>query len=367
MGEKDLRSRSGSLISTDPRFVVNELLAFVFDELKRSALVDIKNRVLCFYGPPDINEAKHLLWESYSTNLPPYSARIDTSKRSAAEADVEDMMNAIAKIDSLCQGNEDPPTIFVARRLRNVPPPEQNPPAASTCNNCAPEIPMILQRLESIEEHMKRDRISHMAPYKPMPMHMHMPQGIVGNDVDDGEEPAGFTDLQKKYDDEEEDFTFVKVPGSKQTYSLAAGSKFQQVNAQQTHQGQQRHQKVQKAGLPPKRPFRKRQEKVVVGTAKSTTMRAGKRRVELFVYRIDREVLEKEIVDFIEAKEVHVVEVERLSPDDRVSHSYRILIECSDPTRPLNDPDFWPENVCCRRFRRRRQNTQADNDVQRAE
>lgn len=92
---KDRRPRKGSVSLKDRQqcIVINELLAFAFDEAGRSPVATVKSAILKFYSANSIAAAKIMLWENYSSTLPPMGPRKDTAKRTAADAEVDDIQN----------------------------------------------------------------------------------------------------------------------------------------------------------------------------------------------------------------------------------------------------------------------------------
>ncbi len=53
---------------------------------------------------------------------------------------------------------------------------------------------------------------------------------------------------------------------------------------------------------------------------------------------------------------VKVHELERVSRDEAWNKSYRAIVETDDISDLLN-PDFWPEGIGCRRYRKKRETT----------
>lgn len=83
------RLGSLSIHNEKPFLVINEPLAFVYDQLETTPVSDIKACMLKFYPNDMIANAKNILWENYSSHLPPTDNRRDTPKRKAVEADCD--------------------------------------------------------------------------------------------------------------------------------------------------------------------------------------------------------------------------------------------------------------------------------------
>jgi len=87
----------------------------------------------------------------------------------------------------------------------------------------------------------------------------------------------------------------------------------------------------------------------VYGTKKSTTIRSGPRRHELFVFRVHNEIDDENIKQFLVDENVNVHELERVSREDAWTKSFRVVISSNDLSAVLN-ADFWPDGIGCRRF-----------------
>ena len=95
--------------------------------------------------------------------------------------------------------------------------------------------------------------------------------------------------------------------------------------------------------------------KAVYGTRQSTILRSAPRRHELFVFRVDKEIADDSLKDYLteEGKVNKIHELKCVSLDNSWTKSYRVLIECKDVNDILS-PDFWPDGIGCRRFWRKR-------------
>ena len=350
MGEnrKELRPRTGSVSikDTPQSTVVNELLAFAFDEFKRSPMSDIKCAMIKFYSATSIATAKKLLWESFSSALPSMNSHRDTAKRSAADADLDDILEAIGNIDSQKEGSKNLHTTFVAR---NSPPlPSHLPTLPTMDDGTANSIAQIMTRLENIEHHMglMGGLVGDALQRNPRDPWLGSPDDDVSTAVKQCMQCSS-----SSYTPQPEEL-HLESPPRQASYADAA----RRANADSARPlSQPMRQTDSKQSRPSSQHItQRRPKKAITGTAKHPTLKSGPRRVELFVYRISSEVSEDDVCQFIESKDIKVIESERMSPAGRVAHSYRILIECADPTRPLTDAAFWPEGICCRRFRRRR-------------
>jgi hypothetical protein len=93
--------------------------------------------------------------------------------------------------------------------------------------------------------------------------------------------------------------------------------------------------------------------KPVYGTRQGSTLRAGPRRHDLFVFRIDKDITDEMFRDYLNESQVNVHELECLSQDGSWTKSYRVTVECNNINDILN-PEFWPDGIGCRRFWRKK-------------
>ena len=79
--------------------IVNELLNYVYHYIDKSANDHIKTIVLNFYTVNEVTEAKKCLWQNFKDHLESYSERKSTEKRSAKDANLDDIFKALKALD----------------------------------------------------------------------------------------------------------------------------------------------------------------------------------------------------------------------------------------------------------------------------
>ena len=81
----------------------------------------------------------------------------------------------------------------------------------------------------------------------------------------------------------------------------------------------------------------------------------GKKKKELFVFRVDKNVTDEQFSDYISRKDNNdCVKVKRLSHEDAASNSYHVIYKIyTMDTKVVMSPEFWAEGVGCRRYIRR--------------
>ena len=88
-------------VSSCSGHIVNELLTYCFHHQKTSSRDAIKRVVLQFYNPEEISAAKVTLWDAYGAEaLGATMARQDSLNRAAHEAEIDDIMDVVMKLDA---------------------------------------------------------------------------------------------------------------------------------------------------------------------------------------------------------------------------------------------------------------------------
>ncbi len=89
---------------------------------------------------------------------------------------------------------------------------------------------------------------------------------------------------------------------------------------------------------------KRRQVDVYYGKKKSDALKIAPRKLELFVFNVEKETALK---DYMQEEHVKVLEMECVSHIDSWTKSFRVLVTADDPKCTL-DADFWPVGVGCR-------------------
>ena len=96
--------------------------------------------------------------------------------------------------------------------------------------------------------------------------------------------------------------------------------------------------------------------KPVYGSKDSaTSLKAGKRFIELFIFNLDAETTEVEVTSFLRDNNISVIEIDCQSKAESSNKSFRIKVN-SDLLETLLKPEFWPAQVGVRPFFRKRVN-----------
>ena len=80
-------------------YIVNVLLANAFHRYSGDTADDIRDVLYRFYGEEDVSIAKKLIYEHYEEVIGPRPARQNRGVKTLKEKEVEDIMDAMKKID----------------------------------------------------------------------------------------------------------------------------------------------------------------------------------------------------------------------------------------------------------------------------
>ena len=94
--------------------------------------------------------------------------------------------------------------------------------------------------------------------------------------------------------------------------------------------------------------------KPVYGTRQGSLLRVGPRWYDLFVFRVDKDISDELVKEFLKESHVNVHELECLSPDGSWNKSYRMIVECNDINDIVN-PEFRPDGIGCHHFWRKKE------------
>ena len=101
------------------------------------------------------------------------------------------------------------------------------------------------------------------------------------------------------------------------------------------------------------RRFRRQERVTVVGTKQSDCFQKCRPRIDQFVSRVPKKYPEQYIRDMIAYTGVTPIEVNKLSHDNAMMTSYKV-IAWRDEEERLMESDAWPRLISCRRYIRPR-------------
>ena len=95
---------------------INELLTYACHYINNSTQKNVKKVIEFFYSEDEIIAAKQILWDVAGDNLEPMVVRKTSNNRTSAEASIDDIFDAVTKLDS-----DDKLPKFVASDLARLP------------------------------------------------------------------------------------------------------------------------------------------------------------------------------------------------------------------------------------------------------
>ena len=99
--DADGENTNGNAFKDDERHgrpVRSELLTYIAFYIKRST-ADALSKTVLSYVSEEISEAKTMMWSIFANELPPERRRVTSDRRSADEATLADIVNAIIELD----------------------------------------------------------------------------------------------------------------------------------------------------------------------------------------------------------------------------------------------------------------------------
>ena len=415
---------SDSSLPSNQVLIENECLSYAFFHFSKFPTDSIKRILLSFFLPSEISEAKSLLWKCFPLILGDISKRRSTVSRSASEADVIDIMEAVKAVDGaqvcshrfLC-GNldripkfaPDEASLFsladrvsslerdfikLQERVAVSPPLFASVTAVPSCSATAVSSSTAGPHCYGQPTSQWADNLQLVAL---PPLKGSMSQQTVttsGMQMLNNKQP-----LQKKQPPlsgpidctdvlQLVDLPSVSSDGSKSNklhqarHLLQQGDgsrkQFNQQSQGNSHaQGNSGHtgKSNRDANFHGQRDNRKnklvtdndgfqlvQRKKHVFGTNKGYKQLSQPRTAALFVHRINKNIGPEDVKEVCEAGGVHVYEIEEVSKENASMRSFRVVIDFIKLDTALTD-EFWPEGVGCKRyFSTGRKPTQAPAD-----
>ena len=100
----------------DETTYINELLTYATYYIHNSCVNNIKKMISSFYGLEEIIASKKMLWSLCSDSLESYTERKTSDKRSSADAHINDIFDALLKLDIISKVPS-----FVAKNIDKLP------------------------------------------------------------------------------------------------------------------------------------------------------------------------------------------------------------------------------------------------------
>ena len=299
----------------------------MFDKKDVDHEFDIDRTLYRFYNEDAVKHAKLELWKHYKDNLPKWEDRKNTTK-TCKEKEIKDILQGVKAIDEAFSGEDELPVIFAAVRFCNVP--SDRFTAESD----------VRDRLRTLEIQMAQL----------MNSKTNYAQVVKSNTT------TVTSTRQKKKDNHQCNQPATNGQNSLTNDDAHAAHEapivtllnHDELGDNPDNDGQHWQTVKNNGGR-----GRRRHSDTVYGNTADDVIKMGKKKQELFVFRVDKNVTDEQFRDYISRKDnIDCVKVKRLSHEDAASNSYHVIIHTMD-TKVVMSPEFWPEGVGCRRYIRR--------------
>ena len=326
--------------------VVNELLSYTLYKYTSDTMDSIRDVVINFYGPEAISDAKTCLWRHYDEVLPVWENRRNTGNRSLKEKEVEDILKAMRTIDEHFSTSPTLPTQFVAANLANLPPlgPVIQPVVSDELNS---RMTRMEEALQLIVKSLPRDhgvQVQSTPGYEPLAVApvattntatTATTAAIATTATTSDTTPFSYADSLKHTTG-----LTVKLPPLRRSSpkdSSTASAIIATVTASKPAEPGGNYETVAR---------KRRRPTAIYGTKKGGQVLAGPRRQEIFLFHVARECTEDVLSKYIcdSNADTEIAEIERVSKQDAWTHSYRILIKCTNDVNFI-DPELWPQRM----------------------
>ena len=316
-------------MTVQPNFVVNELLMYAVSKLDSDTTEDVVSVMHGFYGDETVNDAKAELWTRYGEQA---ALGKSISRRSKIK-NVEDIVEALHKIDSTYPEREKLPVLFVAQRMKNLPPVtsgEERKTDQGLANRITVLESQMAEVLKSSAERYNIGTVSQPKTDHPVLRQTDVSH-INGSAVRNGSERV--------------------VPSQNHQHRAAAYSDVVAMTKEPQQQNgpisQPHHRNNTNDWTMITRTARKRT--TVYGKKQSTALGAPPRRYELVVFNVKSEYDGDMVKDYVISCGVEVINSKKISLGTNTNQMFKVDVPY-DKKDVVMDADFWPENVGCRPF-----------------
>ena len=325
------------MASAIPTLVDNGLLMYVNSNISRDTNRDIINVIHDAYNDEAVVLAKNLLWDHYAEIA---SLGKNTSRRSKYKH-VEDIIDAIVKIDATFSDKEELPVVFVASDMRALPAMKMKDLGSSSER-------VMENRVKALEEQMitmmqiNNNRMS----YRQAAISQQKPR-YTTQEIRSMERP-GSTQISSNGSK-----ILQQVEGNMKDDQLTTESGTildeSRLNTLRSTMNRTNSPEIkgdwQQVGKQQPRP----RPRPIYGKKKTDgELTALPRRYTIVVFNVSDKNNDN-VKNYMKTNNVNILEITRLSGDDRFVHSFKVVIYRKDLDTVLNN-EFWPEDVGCRSY-----------------
>ena len=298
----------------------NAMLTYVAFSRETSANELIAKACKQFYSIEELQEAKEALWKVGDKDImPAYVKRRDSTVRSEVDAIIDDILNAMQKLDEADRMPSLAVTPAGMHRMPRVPP-------AETCSiSICERVGTLEQTVRMLSESLSKIQLS---PSQSLP-------------TSTTSAPTAAATSSE---------TSAMAATENKSYANIAANLG---NSLPLSEKSRRHPAIDQDGyqtVTSGRRHRPPRRTPITGTATSSKLRgAPEPSRDLFVYRVEKDTAESEIKDYLEDHSIEARGVEKKSNPEAKYDSFRVEVNVTD-SQKLLDAQFWPVGVCVRKY-----------------
>ncbi len=297
--------------------IVNELLCYITQYRHSTTNSGLKAVCIRYFSDEDIAIAKGIIWSLADAHLSTFKPRNDSKLRSAAEADLNDLLDALVKID----GKVKLPT-FAAVHIDKMP--RFNPEDVDLFS-LNERLNQLERKLEQHDDYIKEQQ----SDTQPRKMYSSVLKST----------PKPNIHKVKAHE-------MPSMQGQGPS-TVGAGSSSLTDNSPPVFGVDKEGFQIPKQHL--KKLRSKESKNFVRGNASPAKIKGAAPTRDMFVSHLDRETTSKDLSDHIKEKGINVLDIEKMSNDKAILKSFKVKINRSDVDKIL-DPSIWPRGVLCRGF-----------------
>ena len=365
----------------EPKYVKNELLAYIQYYINRSTKENLKNVIIRSFSSEDVSVAKTILWSGCQAVLGSMDTRHASAVRTIKEADAADIINGFDKLD---KSPFDMPT-YVAVDIEKIPKiaPEDmeftsiferlsireqrvsftEGRANANCDTIKALQLTVQEELLTIDKSksmikvpedsyagiLKKPMVSSSAPHK------------------ETKQTNAINSVWEMEDHKALDRNTVKLPGTEAPYEkpqksgrLSQISKLQMSDSYQTKNTENSSVtsadgfRLSREEIRKRRRVKQRRD-AVYGKRQHTSLRGGPKITELFIFNVCPDTSDNDLKDFIENEGIEILSLNCISHQESIMKSFKLSVDVKFKDT-IMEADFWPEGIACRKYFRPRIN-----------
>jgi len=370
--EKSTKDSSGAENSSpDTTAVISVcdcVLAYIVGHFHQRPKDKIKSVVVCHFSKEEISSAKETLWSSCcdAFSLDRMVHRVDTVARTAEDANTDDILNTLQKIFNT---DRVPSFLMSAEDIVRLP---RIHPGELLEASIAERLAVIEAQLKQISSNANRESIQRVTLEGKVDMLSGKINATISTDMINADHNlvVNLPPLNSTKHSNSSQGHNKSHPLMSSLFSRSSKPTTQR-HAHKTPQPPQKTESVVQSahasrdgeddGFEVPRYLRRKEDRkrdrhtvtgsaTVSGTVRGTTIPRSK---NLFISRVDKTVSTEDMASFIRSKDIEIINLECVSHADARNKSFKLKVNKEDYVK-LYDSHIWPEGICVRSFRQKR-------------